>query len=334
MTIISKPYKFRQKIKYYLHLYNDLLGKFAGEFQHADLSIFHKFVPPPTGGGHQFLRALMVGAEERNLIVENNYLARNSRACLFNSFNFDSQRLRRLRRNNILYVHRVDGPVGIIRGREEGHDLNIFNLNREFADKTIFQSQFSLQKHIEMGFEFKNPQLVLNAANPNIFHKNGHIPFSNNRKIRIIATSWSSNPNKGASVYTWLDEHLDWSQYEFTFVGNSPVTYKNIHSIPPVPSEELSILLRENDIYITASKNDPCSNSLIEALTCGLPALYLQSGGHPEIVGQGGLGFDSPEEIPNLLRTLSSDYTNYQSKINVPSLQQVVEKYLKILELT
>ena len=51
-------------------------------------------------------------------------------------------------------------------------------------------------------------------------------------------------------------------------------------------------LLRAHDVYLAASRDDPCSNALLEALACGLPAAFLRSGGHPELVGEGGIGFD------------------------------------------
>jgi glycosyltransferase involved in cell wall biosynthesis len=149
----------------------------------------------------------------------------------------------------------------------------------------------------------------------------------------LIATSWSNNPKKGASVYAWLDEHLDWERFEFTFVGRSPVQFKNIQMVSPVPSEKLAEILRQNDLYLTASQHDPCSNSLLEALSCGVPALYLKSGGHPEIVKKAGLGFDSAEEIPALLNRLIDDYETYQSQIDIPSIQVVTTHYLKTLEL-
>lgn len=317
-----------------LHLIDDLTALAAGQFQHADLSIFHQFAPPPSGGGHQFLRALWREAELRGLRVENNSISRTTRACLFNSFNFDETRLRRLRRNSALYVHRVDGPIDVYRGRDEGVDRRIWQINQSFADKTIFQSQYSLEKHHELGLKFKNPQVVLNSVDPAIFHTKGREPFSRERKIRLIAASWSDNPQKGASVYAWLDEHLDWERFEFTFVGRSPVQFKNIRMIAPVPSDKLAEYLRQHDLYLTASQNDPCSNSLLEALTCGCPALYLKSGGHPEIVKQAGLGFDSAEEIPALLDKLVLDYEAYQGQIEVPSIHSVANQYLQILELS
>lgn len=309
------------------------LALMAGIFRRADLSIFHQFAPPPTGGGHQFLRAFWREAEARGIKVENNSLSRSTSACLFNSFNYDLGRLRRLRRSSVLYVHRVDGPIDIYRGREDGMDQGIWRVNHELADKTIFQSQYSLKKHEELGLEFKKPAVIFNAADPGVFHTQERTAFSRNRKIRLIASSWSDNMNKGASVYQWLDEHLDWDRFEFNFVGRSPVIYRNIQMLSPVDSQGMAALFRQHDIYVTASKNDPCSNSLIEALTCGLPALYLRSGGHPEIVKEAGFGFDDSEQIPGLLDRLVEAYEQCQAKITIPILSDVCNEYLKILEL-
>jgi glycosyltransferase involved in cell wall biosynthesis len=311
----------------------NLLAWTAGWFSAADLSIFHEFEPPPTGGGHQFLRTICKQAEMRGFHVENNRISRTSSACLFNSFNFDEGRLRLTRRDSVLYVHRVDGPIDIYRGRDDGMDKDIFVLNKKFAEKTIFQSYYSLQKHLELGMEFRNPVVIMNAADPEIFHSGGRAEFSLNRKIRLIASSWSDNPNKGAFVYQWMDENLDWSRFEMTFVGRSPLVFRNIRMLPAVDSYHLAELLREHDIYITASKNDPCSNSLIEALSCGLPVLYLQSGGHPEIVKQAGAGFEAAEQIPALLEKMVDNYKVYQSQIYAPSIQDIGNEYLKVLEL-
>ncbi|MBK8781534.1 MAG: glycosyltransferase [Anaerolineales bacterium] len=329
----SRPLKMKLGIKTAWDFLSTELSMLGSRFSTADLSIFHEFDPPPAGGGHQFLRAFVEQAKARNLKIENNTISRLTRACLFNSFNFNGKRLLRMKRNSVLYVHRVDGPVDVYRGRDDGVDRGIFTVNQKIADKTIFQSRYSLEKHLELGMQFQEPIVILNAADPKIFHSRGRVTFSNNRKLRLIAASWSDNINKGASAYQWLDEHLDWHRFEFTFVGRSKVTFKNIRVIPPVDSVCLADLLREHDVYITASKNDPCSNSLVEALSCGLPAVYLQSGGHPEIVNQAGVGFESAEQIPELLDQIVESYDAFQSRISNPSIQEVSEKYLKVLEL-
>jgi glycosyltransferase involved in cell wall biosynthesis len=204
--------------------------------------------------------------------------------------------------------------------------------NRLIADGTIFQSIWSREQNYKLGLKKNNFEtIIMNAPNPSIFNKYERIPFDKHRKIRLIATSWSSNWNKGFDVYKWLDENLDFSKYEMTFIGNSPIEFKNIKWIKPLPSEELAKQLKQHDIYITASRKDPCSNSLIEALNCGLPAIAYNDGGHPEIVGAGGELFNKPEEIPKLIEKIILYYDYYSSSINLPTLDEVGEQYCKFM---
>jgi glycosyltransferase involved in cell wall biosynthesis len=270
--------------------------------------------------------------EQQGNRVEGNTISPTTRACLFNSFNFDSKRLAAFRRPGCRMVHRVDGPIGVYRGFDDGTDQKIAEINRDFADATIFQSHYSLRKHLELGLVFRNPTVIPNATDPTIFHAAGRRPFATNRKIKLISVSWSDNINKGAPVYQWLDENLDWRRYEYTFIGRSPVRFKHIAMKAPLASTDLARELREHDIYITASKNDPCSNSLLEALACGLPALYLNSGGHPEIAGKAGLPFETPEEIPTILDQLTASYSQFQSTIKLPTISEITDRYLEVLQ--
>jgi glycosyltransferase involved in cell wall biosynthesis len=89
----------------------------------------------------------------------------------------------------------------------------------------------------------------------------------------------------------------------------------------------MSRLLKEHDIFITASENDPCSNSLIEAMHCGLPAVALNSGGHPEIIKKGGELFNKKEEIIPALNKIISNYSYYQEKIELPGILEVAKSY-------
>jgi hypothetical protein len=94
------------------------------------VAIFHEFSPPPGGGGHQFLRALWDEFEQRGLRIENNVISATTQACLFNSFNFDFDRLRHFQKAGCRMVHRVDGPIGVYRGRNDGSDQRIWQINQ------------------------------------------------------------------------------------------------------------------------------------------------------------------------------------------------------------
>jgi glycosyltransferase involved in cell wall biosynthesis len=149
--------------------------------------------------------------------------------------------------------------------------------------------------------------------------------------LRVIATSWSANPRKGADTLAWIDRNLDVRAYDVTFAGNTEQTFANIRVVPPVPSYDVAELLREHDVYLAASRDDPCSNALLEALACGLPAAFLRSGGHPELVGEGGLGFDDESELPGVLAQLRAELDERRAGIRVPPLADVADRYLEAL---
>jgi len=297
----------------------------------ADLALFHEFAPSPTGGGHQFLRALVSELEHRGLEVEVNRISGETRVCLFNSFNFDFRRLRRFARPGCRMVHRVDGPIAVYRGFDDGTDARIEEINGELADATVVQSRFSLESHHGLGIDLRAPTVIANAVDPAIFHPPGsHEPLGG-RRVRLVATSWSDNPNKGAEVFSWLDRHLDWDRFELTFLGRAQEPFARIRAVGPLATAPLAAELRRHDVYIAASRNDPCSNALLEALACGLPAAYLASGGHPKLVGAGGLPFERPEELPAVLDQLVDELAERRAAIRLASLSDVADAYLEVL---
>jgi glycosyltransferase involved in cell wall biosynthesis len=299
----------------------------------ADLALFHDFEPAPAGGGHQFLRALVRELESRGLAVEHNRISGGTPACLFNSFNFDFARLRRFARDDCRMVHRVDGPIGAYRGFDDGTDARIAAINAELAGATVLQSRYSLEKHAELGIALRDPLVVSNAVDATIFHPPERREPFGDRPLRVIASSWSQNPRKGADVLAWLDRNLDPARFALTFVGQPPQPFERIRHVGPLDSHGVARLLREHDVYLAASRDDPCSNALLEALACGLPAAYLDSGGHPELVGAGGLPFESPEDAPGVLERLAADLDTYRAGISVSSIVSVADSYLRVLGL-
>ena len=73
---------------------------------------------------------------------------------------------------------------------------------------------------------------------------------------------------------------------QFTYIGNTSSEYmlNNSNIIEPLSGIDLAKNLSQNDIYLTGSINEPSGNHHIEAALCGLPVLYLNSGGIQNIV--------------------------------------------------
>ena len=58
------------------------------------------------------------------------------------------------------------------------------------------------------------------------------------------------------------------------------------------------MIYQSADAYLMTKNNDPCPNSVLEALSSGLPVLYSASGGVPELVGaEAGIGLAVPESF-------------------------------------
>ncbi len=291
-------------------------------------SVCFDYVPRrgPWGGGNQFLVALARALARLGWRVR---FGRDTgcKVVLLNSFHSKSVEHEAGRGKS--YVHRIDGPTVMIRGKDVELDREVFRINARMASISVMQSEWSLIETLRLGFRPVNPVVIHNAADPAIFHPARGLRSMSRRQVRLISTSWSDNPRKGGPIYKWLDENLDWSRYEYTFVGRVSEPLRNIRMISAVASRPLADILREHDIYIVASDNDPCSNGLIEAMACGLPVIYRKRGGHPELVGFGGLGFDQAEDIPRLIEAVATDYDSFRRLTVAPALADVAQRYVE-----
>lgn len=61
--------------------------------------------------------------------------------------------------------------------------------------------------------------------------------------------------------------------------------------------EQAPEIYRSADAYVMTKHNDPCPNTVLEALASGLPILYSDSGGVPELAGpEAGVALPCPED--------------------------------------
>jgi glycosyltransferase involved in cell wall biosynthesis len=285
------------------------------------------------GGGNQFQKALRQEFVKLGVYEED---SEKADAILFNSFPFRHEylfrRIAELKKAGKIIIHRVDGPISEIRGRDLDIDKIIYFFNNLLADGTVFQSAWSRTENFRLGMKKNNFEtVIINAPDSGLFNRFDKAPFDK-KKIKLIATSWSANPRKGFALYKFLDEHLDFSKYQMSFFGNSPVEFKNIIQHPSAESKILAEELKNSDIFITASQKDPCSNSLIEALSCGLPAVALDDGGHPEIVGAGGEVFEGAADIFDKINMITENYGDYQARIKIETIEYAARKYFDFIK--
>lgn len=283
-----------------------------------------------SGGGKQFLKLLKNYFIKKEIYTENpdkaDVIIFNSHQCIYKLINL------KLKYKDKLFIHRIDGPMKLYNHPSDKRDDIVYICNKFISDGNIYQSNWSKKSNINLGMISNvNSTIITNAPDKSIFNSSGKKKPSD--KIRIVISSWSSNINKGFLVYKWIDENLNFANYSVTFIGNSPIKFKNIKTKIIKDRIELSNELKKHDIFLTASKKDPCSNSLIEALHCNLPALALNDGGHVEIISNGGEFFSNNNEIIKMLKKIKKNYSYYQKKINVPDMDEVGEKYYDFISL-
>lgn len=295
-----------------------------------NVSILYPFVDSAHGGGNQFLKALRDKFIDANTYTEN---PENSDVILFNAHQ-EAEKIIKLKQlyPDKLFVHRMDGLYKLYNQPDDNRqDISLY-VNSLIADCTIFQANWALHEYKKEGFNAKKPHKVItNAPNSEIFKS----PKSKHyyKKTRLVCTSWSINKNKGFDYYQYLDENLDFSKYSFTYIGNDPgINFKNIRKLDPLDSNGLSRELVNYDIFITASKYECCSNSLLEAMSCGLPAIGLNSGGTPEIINEGGELFDSKLDLLQKIEKVSKKLFSYSEKVSVKSISEVYNDYFNFIK--
>ena len=292
--------------------------------------IANNLVDGPYGGGNQFLKFLRDRFRALSVYSEDPLKAT---VVLFNSHqNVEEVCNLKNQNSSAIFVHRLDGPMRLYNNMEDTRDLTAYQMNTAFADAVVFQSHWSKQANLKLGLavDTKRSTVIHNATNKAIFTKNE--PKTGQKKVRIVASSWSNNVKKGFLTYKFLDKNLDFNKYEFVFMGRSPIEFQNIVDLGPLEAKQVAEELRNSNIYITASENDPCSNSLLEALSSGIPALALKSGGHPELIGSGGLLYEKENEIINKLQQIWDNYDKYRSGIKTNNIDDVTEEYLSFFK--
>lgn len=158
--------------------------------------------------------------------------------------------------------------------------------------------------------------VILNGADPSVFHDRGQVPWSGQSPFRLVTHHWGAHVNKGFDVYSRLAALQD-ERFVLTYIGNLPshVRTGGMKLLPPLDGQELAQELRRHHGYVTASVNEPAGMHHIEGALCGLPLLYRQSGALPEYCRGFGEVFNGPEDVESALERLMAGYGHWKNQL-------------------
>lgn len=92
--------------------------------------------------------------------------------------------------------------------------------------------------------------------------------------------------------------------------------------------DEVAKILRDSDLFVLPSLNEGMSNSLLEALASGLPAVVTEVGGSAELVSENVNGFIVPKADPAALRRAVEIYLRNPNLLSLHgrASRQIAEK--------
>jgi len=286
------------------------------------IAIGSKFIESPWGGGNLFIKNIV------NYFLENNHevvfdLTSMDIDIIFiidprsdsELVTFNTTEIKRYKKfnNNVKIVHRINECDE----RKGTKGLNTFYINEnKIADFTVFVSEWLKKIYKKSGMNVTNSQVIMSGADPKIFNNQGLNTWIDNQKFKIVTHHWGNHWNKGFKTYKYLDELLDEKEFrdriEFTYIGNLPknLNLKNTNIISPLSGERLANELKKNNAYLTGTINEPSGNHHIEASQCGLPILYINSGGVKEFCQNYGIEFTN-NNLQKKILYLMDNYKNY-----------------------
>tara|TARA_B100001559_G_C16503466_1_gene624576 strand:+ start:360 stop:1466 length:1107 start_codon:yes stop_codon:yes gene_type:complete len=307
------------------------------------VSIGTKVVDGPWGGGNLFVKNLIEYLKSKNITVVDNLESNDIDIILLIDPRKDSENVtfNHVDIANYLAYENPNAKV-IHRINECDERKNTSNINQFYieankcADHTVYVSSWIRDLYLSQGMNSVN-SVIMTGADKKIFNNLNRREWKSGDKLRIITHHWGDDWNKGFKIYRKLDNLLSTNKWknkiEFTYIGNLPkgLNLDNTNIISPKHGLELSDILKNHHIYLTASINEPSGNHHIEGAQCGLPLLYIESGGIPEFCNGFGVSFnDTNFEIK--LTEMIDNYRHFREKIkNYPQDSiKMSQEYLKL----
>lgn len=230
--------------------------------------------------------------------------------CITKWLSLDHAKLIRQKFPKIPFITRIN-DIGYPKSRPENFVKNFSEL-ANISNFVIYVSEW-LQKDYYKNKIFTESQVIHNCVDEKSFNIKEYV-FD---KPKLFTHHWSDNRMKGWDIYEKIDKWIADKDIDFTFVGNIPqgVKLTNTKLYPPLPEKEIANIIKQNNIYITASKFEPCGNHFIEGLACGLPLLYTKDSGGTKEFGEYGLEFDTFDDFKIKFDNIVDNHILYYNRI-------------------
>ena len=295
------------------------------------IAIGTKIQSGPWGGGNQFVVNLKKYLEKEGHFVTNKLTDRNLDVILLTEPRKTSETSTFNHKDIIKYKKYINNDVTVFHRINECDERKNTNYMNKFiieanksSDVTIFVSSWLKNLYVKLGIKKENLHVVMAGADGEVFNNHNFKPWVEDQKLKLVTHHWGTNYNKGYEIYQYIDKLLNnpiWREkIEFTFIGNLPrnISLNNTNLIAPQSGKKLAESLKVNDLYITGSLFEPSGNHHIEAAQCGLPILYINSGGTTEYCKDFGIEYSIKNIEEKLSYFMKNSKTYYEKVASYP----------------
>jgi hypothetical protein len=298
----------------------------------------------PYGGGNQFTINLVEYLNKiENIKVTYDledeidiYFIIDIRKGPFKKYSFD-EIYNHKKQNGGVIIYRIN-DCSITRLKCNLETTILENIDK--IDHFVFNSTFIHDYYVDKYDKFMDKQrtIIYNTANSEYFYPKPRLrpeeagrdtdtslldADTSTKKLRIVTHHWSDNVNKGYDIYYKLYQYCKKrDDIELLVIGRKFADgFIDAPEVKgPYKGKELGDMLRECDIYISASKYDSCPMHILEGISCGLPILYLDHpGGVKDICELGdnkiGESFNTIEECIEKINLIKTNYGLYYNNI-------------------
>jgi glycosyltransferase involved in cell wall biosynthesis len=241
-----------------------------------------------------------------------------------------------LKKRGCAIIQRLDGVYYPQKHGKSYTDLNanLEDIYSNYADFIVFQSQYSkkLCFHILGEKEQDEYCIILNGVDKNVFYpKREKKP---EKHIRFVTTGNFRNIDMIEQLIHSLDE-LKKRNIDFTLsivgpnVNDSlkPFLCRDyVHYLGYKSLFQVSKILQNSDIFLHSQLNPACPNSVIEAISTGLPVIGFNSGAMEEIL------FFARDLLSFVSDNLIQEYKDFTSKDLLEKILYALENYNSIQE--
>ena len=293
------------------------------------------------GGPSSFQAKLISGLAEMGIDAHHDPRTPDTQAVLVIGGTRQIDDLLYAKQHHIRIVQRLDGMNWLHKRqktgwrhylRSERMNLQLSFIRRWLADEIVYQSNFTRDWWNTVYSSLHKPNCVIhNGVNLNTFTPEGAETLPDDF-IRLLVVEGSFKGGHERDLLNAVDAANLLSaklerKVELMVVGNAPQEMRDqavashqasIRWMGLVPHKEIPALDRSAHLLFPAEINAACPNSVVEALSSGLPVVSYATGSLPELIGE-----DGGSVVP---------YGNNYWQLEAPDTEALVDAAIKVLE--